>query len=121
MNLLADEGVDKPVVDRLRQDGHTVLYIAELDRSIDDDAVLHQANQNSALLITADKDFGELVFRMGQIHAGVVLLRFGGLSAETKARTVSTVFADRGHELISAFSVISPGRVRIRPQAWKPD
>ena len=75
MNLLADESVDKPIVDRLRRDGHTVLYIAELDPSIDDDAVLHRANQNSALLITADKDFGELVFRMGQIHAGVVLFQ----------------------------------------------
>ena len=31
MNLLADEGVDKPIVDRLRRDGHTVLYIAEFD------------------------------------------------------------------------------------------
>ena len=49
MNLLADESVDKPIVDRLRQDGHTVLYIAELEPSIDDDAVLHRANQNSAL------------------------------------------------------------------------
>lgn len=121
MNLLADESVDKPIVDRLRQDNHSVLYIADLNPSIDDNAVLHQANQNSALLITADKDFGELIFRMGQIHAGVVLLRLAGLSAETKARTVSTVFADRGHELFSAFSVISPGKVRIRRQAIEPE
>ena len=121
MNLLADESVDKPIVDRLRQDSHSVLYIADLDPSIDDDAVLHQANQNSALLITGDKDFGELIFRMGQMHAGVVLLRLAGLSAETKARVVSTVFADRGHELLSAFSVISPGRIRIRRQAVEPD
>lgn len=121
MNLLADESVDKPIVDRLRQDNHSVLYIADIDPSIDDNAVLHQANQNSALLITADKDFGELIFRMGQIHAGVVLLRLAGLSAETKARTVSTVFADRGHELLSAFSVISPGKIRIRRQAVEPE
>lgn len=117
MNLLADESVDKPIVDRLRQDNHSVLYIADLDPSIDDNAVLHQANQNGALLITADKDFGELICRMGQIHVGVVLLRLAGLSAETKARTVSAVFADRGHELLSAFSVISPGKIRIRRQA----
>ena len=121
MNLLADESVDKPIVDRLRRDGHTVLYIAELDPSIDDDAVLHWANQNSALLLTADKDFGELVFRMGQIHAGVVLFRLAGLSPETKAGIVSVAFTDRGHELLSAFSVISPGIVRIRPRAEEPD
>ena len=49
MNLLADESVDKSIVDRLREDGHTVSYIAELAPSIDDDAVLHQANQSGSL------------------------------------------------------------------------
>ena len=114
MNLLVDESIDKPIVDRLRQEGHHVLYIAELDPSIDDDAVLRRANQSGALLITADKDFGELVFRQGRIHAGVVLVRLAGLSPHAKARMVSTVFANRGNELLNAFSVISPGRVRIR-------
>ena len=57
MNLLADESIDKPIVDRLRQDGHSVLYIAEFSPSIDDDTVLQRANQNGALLITADKDW----------------------------------------------------------------
>ena len=43
MKLFADESVDKSIVDRLREDGHTVSYIAELTPSIDDDAVLRQA------------------------------------------------------------------------------
>ena len=115
MNLLADEGVDKSVVDRLREDGHTVAYVAELAPGIDDGAVLRQANQDSALLITTDKDFGELASRMGMIQAGVVLLRLEGLSSERKASTVSSVLAGRGRELLSAFSVIAPGLVRIRP------
>ena len=44
MNLLADESVDKPIVVRLSQDGHTVLYITEMSPSITDDVVLQQAN-----------------------------------------------------------------------------
>ena len=117
MNLLADESVDQPIVVRLRQDGHMVTYVADMDPGIDDGAVLHRAKQRGALLITADKDFGELVFRMGQIHTGVVLLRLAGLPAETKAEIVSATLSDRYHELVFAFSVISPGMVRIRPQA----
>lgn len=117
MNLLADESVDGPIVDRLRADGHSVDYVAELNPSIDDDAVLGRANRNQALLITADRDFGELVFRLGRIHSGVVLIRLAGLSSETKANTVSRVFAKNGDEMSSAFSVISPRRVRIRRQA----
>ena len=114
MNLLADESIDKPIVDRLRQDGHSVLYIAEFSPSIDDDTVLQRANQNGALLITADKDFGELVFRQKRIHVGVVLVRLANVPSQAKARIVSTVFARHENELLNAFSVISPKRVRIR-------
>ena len=121
MNLLADESVDKSIVDRLRKDGHSVLYIGELSPGIDDESVLHQANQNGSLLMTSDKDFGELVFRMGRVHAGVVLLRLAGLSAVEKTMAVSSVFANQGNELLEAFSVISPGRVRIRRLAAVPD
>lgn len=120
MNLLADESVDGPIVDRLRNDGHYVDYVAELDPSIDDDAVLGRANQNQALRIPADRDFGELVFRLGRIHSGVVLIRLAGLSSKAKANTVSRVLAKNGNEMSSAFSVISPGRVRIRRQALSP-
>lgn len=63
MNLLADEGVDRPIVEKLRREGHTVAYIAEMSPGIDDDTILDQANVNNALLLTLDKDFGELVFR----------------------------------------------------------
>ena len=63
MNLLADEGVDRQIVALLRQAGHDVLYIAELEPGIADQTVFDKANRLNALLITADKDFGELVFR----------------------------------------------------------
>ena len=117
MNLVVDESVDKLIVDTLRQAGHKVLYISEFAPSIDDEIVLNQANQNDALLVTEDKDFGELVFRQGLIHTGVVLIRLGGLSTQAKTRIISTVFANQGSEFLEAFSVISPGGVRIRRKA----
>lgn len=114
MNLLADESIGQSIVDELRQNGHNVLYVAEFAPSIDDKAVLHQANLNHALLLTEDKDFGELVFRQGLVHMGVVLVRLSGLSLPAKVTSVSTVLANHENELLEAFSVISPGRVRIR-------
>ena len=118
MNLLADEGVERQIVERLRRDGHTVLYIAEMEPSIPDAVVLERANQITALLIAADKDFGELVFRERRLSSGgVVLIRLAGLSAERKAEIVAEVFEERGSEFAHAFTVISPGRIRIRPQA----
>jgi predicted nuclease of predicted toxin-antitoxin system len=115
MNLLADEGVDRQIVVRLRQTGHKVFYIAEMDCGVTDDIVLEQANQHGALLVTADKDFGELVFRLGRLNNGVILLRLAGLSPEKKADVVMSVLRDHAAQMQCAFSVISPGAVRIRP------
>lgn len=114
MNLLADESVDQPIVDRLRRDGHDVDYVAELSPSISDDEVLQTANSKNSLLLTGDKDFGELVFRQGRVHDGVVLVRLLGLPSNLKADIVAETFRDRGAELSGAFTVISPGMVRIR-------
>jgi len=117
MNLLADEGVDRQVVERLRQDGFEVLYIAEIEPSITDDVVLERANERAALLVTVDKDFGELIFREGQLTSGgVVLIRLAGLSAERKAEIVSNAFKERRSEFHHSFSVIAPGNIRVRPK-----
>ncbi len=50
MNFIADESVDLPVVERLRGDGHSVLYVAEMAAGIPDEEVLAAANNNKALL-----------------------------------------------------------------------
>ena len=114
MNFFADESVDRPIVERLRQDGHKVSYVAEMAPSISDNVVLEQANSLEAVLLTADKDFGELVYRQGQIHSGVILIRLTGVSSVAKAAIVSTAIRDRGVELSDGFSVIAPATVRIR-------
>lgn len=114
MNLLVDESVDKQTVIRLRQEGHIVLYVSEMEPGITDDLVLSRANDRNALLVTADKDFGELVFRQGLISTGVLLVRLSGLSNDKKAEIV--VGTIRAHEasLPRAFTVVSPGSIRIR-------
>src|SRR5438552_14411857 len=99
MILFADESVDRPIVERLRQDSHDVSYVAELSPSIADDEVLREANSRNALLLTGDKDFGELVFRLGKVHAGVVLIRLTGLTPAVKAETVATLVRDHAAAL----------------------
>jgi predicted nuclease of predicted toxin-antitoxin system len=114
LNLVCDEGVPRPIVERLRAEGHHVLYIAELDPGIRDDEVLARSTELAAPLITTDKDFGELVFRQGRASAGVVLLRLAGVSNEAKSRIVAAAIRDHSSEFLGAFVALSPGRVRIR-------
>ena len=89
MNLLADESVDAPIVWLLREAGHTVHYIAEMKPGVSDAVVLDHANREACPLITADKDFGELVFRQRLLTHGVVLLRLAGVSPSV--RQASTI------------------------------
>lgn len=81
---MADENLDAPIVNRLRQDGHFVLYVMELEPGISDDDVLDIASKEGCLLITSDKDFGELVFRLQRITAGVILVRLAGTLLDVK-------------------------------------
>lgn len=114
MKIVADESVDKQIVDRLRAQSHEVIYIAELDPGIDDDTVLFRSHNADALLITADKDFGELVFRQGKLHSGIVLLRLSGLTPYQRAEIVGATFERHGTELQKQFAVVSARAIRLR-------
>jgi predicted nuclease of predicted toxin-antitoxin system len=114
LKFVADESVDYQIVSRLREDGHEVLYIAETASGASDDSVLTQANLQKAVLLTSDKDFGDLVFRQHLVSSGIVLLRIAGLSQERKAAIVATAIREHGPALPGGFAVLTPTTIRIR-------
>ena len=116
MKLTADESVDKPIVIALRNHNFEVFYIAEENPSIEDIDVLSIARNRSEILLTQDKDFGELVYRENHPHTGVILFRLSGLSAEEKAFRVLKAIQINANHLKGAFTVIQIDTVRIRPQ-----
>lgn len=82
---------------------------------MDDPGVLARAVAESRILLTDDKDFGELVVREGRPHRGVVLLRLAGLSLPERADLVSRLIATSSADLVDAFTVLErDGRVRVR-------
>lgn len=114
MRFVADEGVDAQIVRALRENKHDVLYIAESNAGESDDVILGFANKDNRILITRDKDFGELVFREKMIHSGIILNRLYELKAEEKAVLVVTVIEKYGEQLAASFTVIQPTKIRIR-------
>jgi len=114
MNFLADECIDRQIVDRLRQDGHQTSFVLEMDPGMSDAAVLSLSNETASILLTADKDFGELVFRQGCASSGVLLIRLAGERHDEKAELVSTAIRTRGAELAGNFSVLTERTFRIR-------
>jgi predicted nuclease of predicted toxin-antitoxin system len=117
VNLLADESIDRQIVELLRQNGHSVIYIAEIEPSVSDEVVFDRANESNSLLLTADKDFGEIVFRDSRlISDGVILIRLAGLSSTAKASVVIEALSEHSEDLIGRFTVVSPGKIRFRTQ-----
>lgn len=114
MKLLADENIDLSVVARLRDAGHVVLAVAEMEPGIPDDVVLQKANTEMAILMTEDKDFGELAFRQSLVHHGVILIRLAGLPGASKAAALIHLLKAHCQEITGSFTVVSPGLVRIR-------
>jgi len=116
VNFTVDESVDIEIAERLREHGHDVICVCEMQPGISDDEVLAIARDRGDVLVTCDKDFGELVFLQRRAASGVVLVRLAGLSQTVKAGIVSGVVRQYGEELSGAFAVISTGTVRIRRQ-----
>jgi predicted nuclease of predicted toxin-antitoxin system len=114
LKLLADENIDASIVHALRADGHDVLYVVEMQPGVDDDQVLREAESTRSVLLTEDKDFGFLVYRQRKITSGVLLIRLAGLSNDAKAEIVRESVRKHSAKLENAFSVMSPGYMRIR-------
>ncbi len=114
MRYLADENVASPIVAWLRARGHDVLYAAETGPGFDDAVWLARAEQEQRILVTSDKDFGDMIFRDGISSRGVVLLRLEKLSMSERLKRLDKVWvtAESTH---GSFIVITERRVRVRP------
>jgi predicted nuclease of predicted toxin-antitoxin system len=113
MNFLADESCAGPVIRALHEAGHDVVAIAEVAKGATDEQVLERALTEKRVLITEDRDFGELVYARGRSSAGVILVRFHSRARRAKPATVVEAVAKLGSRLQDAFTVVEPGRVRI--------
>ena len=114
MQFIVDESAGVAVVAYLRSVGHDVFAVAEIMRQADDPDILALALSQSRILVTNDKDFGELVFRSGQTHHGVLLLRLHNESATNRVRVVKSVLEYYADRLSGHFVVATETSVRIR-------
>lgn len=116
MRWLADECIDAGLVAYLRHSGHDVLYMAEIAPASNDAAVMARALHEERLLLTEDKDFGDLVFRHGVAAPGIVLLRVDPARHPLKRRRLDAAIARFGETgLFGRYTTIEEGRFRSRP------
>jgi predicted nuclease of predicted toxin-antitoxin system len=117
MKILADENLDGPLVAWLRSIGHDVLWAAETAPGESDERLADQALEEERVLITSDRDFGELVFRHGIRLPGVVLLRIRAGSAASLLAAFRDQWPVVEGKVAGHFVVVGRGRLRLRPLA----
>jgi len=114
MRLLADENFPQIAIDALRAAGNDVLAIHTEAPGSSDSSVLKRAIADRRILLTFDKDFGELAFNTGlPVECGIILFRISTRSPAHVSRVVSAALASRA-EWAGYFAVIEDTRIRVR-------
>src|SRR5436309_1024229 len=120
MQFLANENFPLDVVEALRQEGHDVAWIRTDAPGSKDAEVLRRAVTENRVLLTFDKDFGDLAFQFGlPATCGIVLFRLQASSSAALATLVVTALQSRT-DWAGQFSVVEAGRIRMRPLPTPP-
>jgi predicted nuclease of predicted toxin-antitoxin system len=113
MQFLADESCDFAVVRSLRAARYDVKAVAEVALGATDDVVLELALRERRVLLTEDKDFGQLVFAAARSSSGVILVRYPATARSQLPRIILDLVNTEQERLVGSFAVVQPSRIRI--------
>lgn len=115
MKFLLDENIGKKVAYFLEDLGHTVFRLKQIQAGAEDYKALELAVSKDSVLITSDKDFGELIFKESQQHSGVILLRLENETSSNKIKVLKKVLSEY-KDLNKKFTVAKEkqGLIKIR-------
>jgi predicted nuclease of predicted toxin-antitoxin system len=113
VRLVADENCDFSIVLELRAAGYDVVSITEKMPGADDQTVIDFARSERRLLLTEDKDFGQLVFAAAKENSGVILIRYPASARSALISAILKFLSENAESLYSRFVVLEPGRARV--------
>ena len=115
MHFLANENIPKATITALREAGHDVYAISEISPGITDAEVMQRAHEQQRIIITFDRDYGELVFRHRHpLPAGILFLRFTPRTPVEPAEFIEQILTS-GIPLKGHFSTADRDQLRQRP------
>ena len=113
MKFIVDECTGPKVAKWLKSIGHEIFSVHDESRGVDDETIINKANKENFILITNDKDFGELIFKMNKEHKGVILLSLENESPENKILVLSKLLESYSEKLANNFTVVSEKSIKI--------
>jgi predicted nuclease of predicted toxin-antitoxin system len=111
--IIIDVGVGR-IIEEWLSLHFEIISIRKLNHEMPDLDILKLANEEHALIITMDKDFGELIYKQFSFHHGILLLRLEDAVAEEKLSVIQNIFLNSYSRIKNNFSVYQNGKLRIR-------
>ena len=115
MKLLADVNVPKPMLVRLRTDGHEVTAVVDINRRLGDRAILRLSLTEDSIIVTQDRDFWQLAMVEQQPCTGVIWVRLARLPHEQRVERLADVLQGRPETFAQSFTIIYPDRIERHP------
>ena len=110
VRLLIDANLGRKFTNLLKLAGHDAVYINDFLPKASDEEVLYLAKCENRIVITNDKDFGELIFKLGVLSSGIILLRTLATDPEKRVNMVKNAL----NKAKGKFVVIKDGQIRVR-------
>ena len=115
IKFLADVNIEKPLVDFLSKQGYDIKWIPDYDCEMPDEDLIQLANREKRILITNDKDFGDLIFLQKRMSAGTILFRVKGQNSQDKIKLMKKLLMGYKDKLLNHYMVITKLKIRIIP------
>lgn len=114
IKFLVDTGVGKKTEDWLRNNGYDSTSVRDINPGAKDSEILKIAVSENRMVITMDKDFGELVYNSAMDHAGVLILRLEDADGDEKIGIIKKILISHSEKIYRKFCVFQDGKLRIR-------
>lgn len=121
MRFLVDECIGPSVARWLRENGHDVISVFEESKGASDEWIIQRAYAEKRIIITNDKDFGEMIFRRMMPHRGVILLRGGYVGPSKKIAMLKSALSLPEDRILGSFVVVTKNAIRVASKAGQPD
>lgn len=115
LKFIADVNIEKPLIAFLLGTAYDIKWIPDYNCELTDHELLKMANAEKRILLTNDKDFGELIFLQGKVSSGIVLFRVKGQSVDRKVELLGNLLRDHADKLFKNFVIITEKKVRVIP------
>jgi predicted nuclease of predicted toxin-antitoxin system len=112
--ILADENIFQDIIKALREAGFEVYSIYENQRGTKDVDIVQLSKNPPRIILTEDKDFGDLVFAHQHKDISVILLRYTFSETDTITTILMDLLRNKTHDLWGKFTTVTTKKVRIR-------